>query len=150
MTAYLIILAIGVIAVAIIGYSILRGQRSRSWPQVTGSVLSSSISTHESTDDDGSTTTTYGVDLIYRYSVGGQEYQGTRRTFTDVATSSRKRAVKILESYPQGATVMVYYDPQKPSSCVLEPGVGWISYLFLALGFVFLLFGLAGVLGLFG
>ena len=150
MTVYIIFLGIGLVAVLVVGFSILRGQKSRSWPSVAGSILSSSISVHESTDEDGSTTTNYGVDLLYRYSVSGQEFQGTRRTFIDVHTSSRSRAEKILAKYPQGSSVTVHYDPQKPSTCVLEPGVGWVSYLFLALGLAFLLFGLAGVLGLIG
>lgn len=150
MTGHLIILGLGLVTVIVVGYSILRGQKSRGWPNVSGSILSSRISVHESTDDDGSTTTNYGVALLYRYSVGGQEYQGTRRTFTDVNTSSRARAEKILATYPQGGSVTVYYDPQKPSTSVLVPGVSWISYLFLALGLAFLLFGLAGALGLLG
>jgi hypothetical protein len=150
MTGHLIILFLGLVTVLVVGYSMLRGQKSRSWPSVTGSVLSSSISEHESTDDDGSSTTNYGVSLLYSYSVGGQEFQGTRRTFTDVKTNSRSRAEKILAMYPQGGSVTVYYDPQKPSDCVLVTGVSMVSYLFLALGFAFMLFGLAGALGLFG
>jgi len=96
MTGYSIILVLGVVATGAIGLSILRGQRSRRWPTTSGTILSSSISVHESHDDDGSTSTTYGVDLLYRYSVAGKEYQGTRRTFVDVKTNSRSRAKKIL------------------------------------------------------
>ncbi len=150
MTVYIILLVIGMIAFLFLGRSVLLGQKSRSWPSVAGSILQSGIETHQSTDDDGSISTTYGVSLVYKYTISGQEFQGTRRTFTDVRTSSLLRTQKILVSYPQGGSVTVFYNPDDPSSCVLEPGVGTYIYIVLVLTGVMTLAGLAGLLGLFG
>lgn len=148
MIGYIIVLVLGVIVLLFVGRSILLGRRSRSWPTVVGTILGSSLQVNQSTDDNGSTTTTYGVALRFKYSVSGQEYQGARRTFTDVSTSSRRRAEQILARYPQGGSVTVYYDPDNPSSCALEPGVGGTIYVFLALAVILFMVGLAGVVGL--
>ena len=43
-------------------------------------------------------------------------------------------AHKVVERYPAGAQVMVYYDPNKPSDAVLERGMpGYIKWLWVAL-----------------
>jgi hypothetical protein len=150
MIAYIIVLVIGLVVLVKFGRDILLGQKSRSWPKVSGTIIQSILETHHQTDDEGDTSTTYGVSVHYRYTVSGQEFQGRRRTFSDVRTSSRRRTEAILARYPQGGTVDVYYDPEDPSSCVLETGVGGSAYVFLAFAIVLVLVGLAGLLGLFG
>jgi hypothetical protein len=96
MIAYIVILVIGIIALLIMGRSVLLGRKSSAWPTAGGTILQSGIETVQSTDDDGSTSTTYGVNLQYQFSVAGQQYQGTRRTFTEMRTSSFRRTQKIL------------------------------------------------------
>lgn len=43
-------------------------------------------------------------------------------------------AYKVVERYPVGAQVMVYYDPSNPSDAILERGMpGYIKWLWVAL-----------------
>ena len=148
--AFIILLIIGGVLLIKFVRDIMMGQKSRSWPVASGTVIQSVMETHHDTDDDGSTSTTYGVKVHYTYSVGGREYESWRRTFSEVRTNSMRRTQEILGRYPQGANVEVYYDPADPSSAVLETGVGTSSYVFLGLAIVLVLAGLAGLLGLFG
>jgi hypothetical protein len=150
MIGYLIVLALGAVLMIVIGRNILQGRRSLGWPTAPGTILYTGLETHESTDEDGDTSITYGASINYRYTVSGQDYEGARRSFSDVRTSSRRRAEQILARYPQGAAVDIYYDPGDPTSSVLEAGVGMSAYVFAALGAVMILIGLAGAAGLFG
>jgi hypothetical protein len=101
MIGFIIVLVIGLVILVKFGRDILLGQKSRSWPKVSGTILQSSLEVHHQTDDDGSTSTTYGVMISYNYSVSGQVYEGNRRTFSDVRTGSRRRTEAILARYPQ-------------------------------------------------
>ena len=148
--AFIILLIIGAVLLIKFVRDIMMGQKSRSWPVASGTVIQSTMETYHDTDEDGSTSTTHGVKVHYKYAVGGQEYESWRRTFSEVRTSSMRRTQEILARYPQGASVDVYYDPADPSSAVLETGVGSSSYIFMALAIVLILAGLAGILGLFG
>lgn len=105
---------------------------------------------HQSRDEDGDIKTTYGATIQYKYFVDGQEFQGNRRTFSNVRTSSVRNTEKILDRYPPGGSVGVFYDPDDPSSSVLEPGVGAPTYILLVAAIGFLVFGIAGALGLIG
>jgi len=146
------IIAAGISAVILIkfGSDILKTQKSRSWPTASGTILDSSMEAHHNRDEDGDIKTTYGASIQYKYLVDGQEFQGNRRTFTNVRTSSVRNTEKILERYPLGSSVDVFYDPDDPSSSVLEPGVGAGTYILLAVAIGFFIFGIAGVIGIIG
>jgi hypothetical protein len=150
MTVYIILLIIGLLASLLLLRSILLGRKSRTWPSTGGTILQSAIDTVQSVDDDGTSSTSYGLRLQYEFSVGGQAYQGNRRTFAEMRTSSYRSMQKLLERFPQGGSVTVFYDPDDPSSCVLEPGVGNYLYIVLVFTGIMMLAGLAGLLGLFG
>ncbi len=146
------IIAIGISAVILIkfGSDIFKAQKSRSWPTAPGTVLGSRMESSQSRDEDGDIRTTYGATIQYKYLVDGQEFQGDRRTFSNVRTSSVRNTQKILARYPSGGSVDVYYDPDDPSSSVLEPGVGASTYILLLVAIGFFVFGIAGALGLIG
>jgi hypothetical protein len=146
------IIAAGISAVILIkfGSDILKAQKSRSWPTASGTVLDSGMEAHQSRDEDGDIKTTYGATIQYKYLVDGQEFQGNRRTFSNVRTSSVRNTEKILERYPLGSSVDVFYDPDDPSSSVLEPGVGAGTYILLAVPIGIFVFGIAGILGIIG
>ncbi len=150
MIGYIIAIAISVVLLIKFGVDIRKGYKSRNWPIAEGTVLDSSMEAHQSRDEDGDIRTTYGVTIQFKYLVDGQEFQGNRRTFSNVRTSSARRTEKILERYPPGGSVSVYYDPDDHSSSVLEPGVGSVTYVLLIVVIGFLVFGIAGVLGLIG
>lgn len=150
MIGYIIAIAISVVLLIKFGVDIRKGYKSRNWPIAEGTVLDSSMEAHQSRDEDGDIRTTYGVTIQFKYLVDGQEFQGNRRTFSNVRTSSARRTEKILERYPPGGSVSVYYDPDDPPSSVLEPGVGSVTYVLLIVVIGFLVFGIAGVLGLIG
>jgi hypothetical protein len=46
--------------------------------------------------------------------------------------------------------VAVYYSPDDPENCVLEPGISVVSDLILLLPLIFVVIGVLGLLGVFG
>jgi hypothetical protein len=150
MFVYIIVIGISFIALFVIGRNILHGLNSRNWPITEGKVVHSGVQSHQSMDDDGDISTTYGASIQYEYNVSGQEIQGTRRSFTDMRTNSVRRAEQILARYPQDSSVTVYHHPDKPSLSVLEPGVEWWMYALMLIVLGLLVFGVIGALGLIG
>ena len=150
MIGYIIAIGISAVILIKIGSDILKAQKSRSWPTASGTVLDSGMEANQSRDEDGDIKTTYGATIQYKYTVDGQEFVGDRRTFSNVRTSSVRNTEKILERYPLGSSVDVFYDPDDPSSSVLESGVGAATYILLLVPIGFLVFGIAGALGLIG
>jgi hypothetical protein len=134
--AGIIFLTIGV-GTMFLGYSWYKDAKATNkWPTVEGVVLSAEVTTH---DSDG--TTMYKPVITYKYSVGGKEYSCPKVSFSDYSSSNSDYAYETVNKYPKGTKVTVFYNPQKPYKAILEPGVGFFTYLPLGLGAVFSLIG---------
>ena len=105
---------------------------------VEGKVLASELSTRQ-IQSAKLRPAAYTPSVSYDYLVDGKRYEGNRiRLYMENSTSKQAMA-RIGDRYPPGARVRVYYDPQDPSTAVLEPG-------FTVVSFVVFLGGLLGAL----
>lgn len=94
-----------------------------------------------------------GTHLRYRYEVAGRTYESGRVRLVEKAWADNRK--QVAERYPEGATVSVAYDPQRPERAVLEPGTSWpavakkyIAGLFLGcVGVGLLAIGFSGLRG---
>ena len=111
----------------------------KSWSTTMGTVTSSYLERRRSSNNRGSTN--YPV-VHYSYQVGGQAYQSNK--IAPGMEVGGTGAGKVVERYPAGAQVMVFYDPQKPSDAVLErkAHAQWILWLVLVI-MDFMLCGMA-------
>ena len=99
------------------------------WPSTMGTVSASYLERRHSSD---SGSTNYPV-VHYSYQVGGQAYQGMKiAPGPDVGGTG---AGKVVDRYPVGAQVMVFYNPQNPSDAVLETKAHaqWVVWLILVI-----------------
>lgn len=116
------------------GGNVLRNaSASSNWPTVTGQVINSTVS--ENSDSDG---TTYGADVYFEYRVNDQQYGSDTVSFGQFSSSDYGHARNIVNRYPEGTQVEVYYNPEDPETAVLEPGVTWSSYMLLGMGLAFI------------
>lgn len=121
------------VGVSIWGVSIIRnGAASENWPSTTGEVVEAYV--RDSTDEDG---TTYHAEVTYRYTVNDQWYAGDTVNFGQYGSGNRSHAQGIVDRYPSGQRITVYYNPDSPGTAVLEPGLTWSSYLVLGIGLCF-------------
>jgi hypothetical protein len=108
-------------SLAVLGWGMLQQhkmQEAQTWPTTQGEITASFVTDVTSSDDSG---TSYEPRVRYRYVVAGIIYEGTRIGFFGHTTyGSRRRAQRALASYPEGAKVTVYYNPQHPEEAVLE------------------------------
>jgi hypothetical protein len=77
--------------------------------------------------------TAYVPHIIYEYRVAGISYRGTRYNLSQTGRSM-KWAKSILELYPIGTTVAVFYSPQNPSRSVLTKWLSWDFYVTFLFG----------------
>ena len=100
------------------------------WPSTLGTVLMSTLESRRSSDNGGYVN--YPV-VQYSYQVGGQMYQSTK--LAPGPEVGGTGAGKVVARYPQGAQVMVFYDPQNPSEAVLErkAPAQWVMWLILVI-----------------
>lgn len=115
--------------------SIVNGRKSKAslqWPSVPGTVLSSEMVTDRTGD-----IVTFTPVVRYAYMVNGQPLQSTRVRF------SAARGKKIVDKYPRGCPVQVFYDPQAPANAVLERGGSTRAMMFVGVAVFagFCLFG---------
>lgn len=96
-------------------------QASENWSTATGTVTKSSVREIRSNDKDGHLESSFYPEVNYSYQVIGQVYEGNRIAFGAESGHKRKDgALSVLEKYPEGKNVTVYYDPNKPEDSVLE------------------------------
>ncbi|MDR3466012.1 MAG: DUF3592 domain-containing protein [Xanthobacteraceae bacterium] len=122
-------------------------QASASWPTAAGTITVSEAIAFQNTetDDPGreTVTTQYRVDIAFTYKVGGQEYHSdTWKWGWTRIYGGPEQPQAIAAAYPVGKRVQVFYDPNEPSTAVLEPGNPQGSLVQLVFGLVFGLGGL--------
>jgi hypothetical protein len=97
-----------------------------SWTEVPCEIVSSSVGSHS--DGDG---TTYSVDVVYRYTVGGRSYESERYRFLQGSSSGYDGKAKVVESLPEGSVTTCRVDPADPAEAVLFTGWSWAHLLIL-------------------
>lgn len=96
-----------------------QSRASKDWPTAQGVIARSGLSRVKLLNEEK-----YQADVKYHFQVNGRDYSGTRISFMSTTGSSEKAQYALIEPYPVGAEVTVYYDPDDPSSSILVPGSG--------------------------
>jgi hypothetical protein len=132
---------LNVIFLAIIVATRRKMNAVQGWSSAMGTVLASYLERRSSSDG----STNYPV-VQYSYQVGGQMYQGAK--IAPGMEVGGTGAGKVVNRYPQGAQVMVFYDPNNPTDAVLEKKspAQWLMWLLLVV-FDVMLCGMAIAFG---
>jgi hypothetical protein len=127
-----------------------KAQESLLWPSTEGTISHSAVLMQTQQTSSSTNTANYKADVAYRYKVHDRDYSSGRITLADYS-STASRAEGIVNRYPSGAPVTVYYNPGDPSDAVLERGgtsgirvLYIIGGVFAAAGVLFLLGSLTG------
>lgn len=125
--------------------NINRAKASLRWSQTGGKisysgthVVDTSTSPHR---HDGMSATM--IDVRYSYKVDGQDYEGTRVTFSDNVVKTGGALSQMQEDFPEGSTIPVYFNPEDPSRAVLVQGTSWYNYGPLVTASIFMGIGAA-------
>jgi hypothetical protein len=92
-------------------------QSAQLWPSTTGTVITSRV------EVSGGDYTSVNPHIVYKYQVNGYEYQSDQIRAGDVVMSysGGRSAYDLVDKYPVGLEVTVYYDPANPSmSCLIR------------------------------
>ena len=102
---------------------------SKDWPTAEGTIIRSELDKQRKQGGAASTQRknrfTYTPEVHYTYEVDGITHTGTRISFSDYATSNEAQMAAVIEPFPVGTRVTVYYDSNIPSDCTLQTGFGW-------------------------
>lgn len=113
-----------------------------SWPSANGTVIQSGIR-----KDFDKGRSVYYPEVKYRYTVDNREYSGSRVAVFEYGSGILADSEAVAGRYPAGSEVKVSYNPEDPSSAVLEPGVQISMWWLLPIaGLVLALLGLVGTL----
>jgi len=104
---------------------------STDWPQTLGVVTSSAVREDHSSDPDG---VTYHADVVCEYILDGEKHSTDVVHFGERGASWSSHAENIVERYPVGKRVQVFYDPSDHENAVLEPGTSFMMYFIPVIG----------------
>jgi hypothetical protein len=138
----LVICGVGLTTGGII--QLVRAKTSVNWPTAPGKVVTSWIEEEEDVSDKGEVVIMYTAHIEYEFVAKGKTFKGNRVAYGDYSSNSASHARSILNRYPLGKAVSVYYRPDNPTDCLLEPGLKLQSWAFFGAGlFVSLIAALA-------
>ncbi len=109
-----IIFVMGVVLYFVHSWQRLTTERSKSWPSVVGTIISSAL------EKSAAKGAVYAVAVRYRYRVAGKDYESDR-VFWGPQEGREEEMAEIVAAYPAGKDVWVQHDPTDPASAVLRP-----------------------------
>lgn len=95
---------------------------SDKWPQANGRVVTCDIVPRTGGLVPTSGDVKYEARIFYTYDVGGIHYEGNRLAVGHIS-KARTQPDAVARKYPAGRVVKVAYDPESPTTAVLEPGL---------------------------
>lgn len=118
-----------------------KARLSKNWLTTPGKIVSSELDVQTTTDEDGYQTTTYIANIVFEYQVNKTSFKCDCINFDyGMRTSNRRKQQYIVEQYPAGSQVTVYYDPDEPGQAVLEKRVNGV-FTTIMVSAVFILIG---------
>jgi hypothetical protein len=121
----------------------------QTWSSASGTIISSESRSFKSWDHRRNIERTlYSPGIVYSYTVAEREYTSDRYSLgAEGGWGNPKFVEKMLERFPIGERVTVYYNPKAPAESVLERRVtgGWLIWA-LGLGLLALALLSAGIL----
>ncbi len=118
-----------------------------SFRETTGVVVSSDI--RQKKIDDKDMLQRYMPKIWYSYDVDRNRIISDRFSFNDGYLTSKAMALAVVEKYPAGAKIKVFYDERDPSfSVILKEGVPMKDSVLAGLGAFFILSGLIALMNL--
>ncbi len=118
---------------------LIRAKDSVDWPSTQGSIVESSVERRHSGGKNRSTT--YHAGILYEFTVEGTTFNGNRVAYGDYGASNPSHARRIVNRYPEGKDVTVYYMSGNPEECLLEPGIKGQSFFLPGFGLIFFTIG---------
>jgi hypothetical protein len=115
--------------------SLLMDNHAMSWATTEGTIISSKCVDYSDWDNGLS----YFAHVKYRYTVAGKSYQGDRIAFGYSGSWWQRPNQKIADRLSSAKTVLVRYDPDKPSMAVLAYGLNGSTVRTLFIGIWLLL-----------
>lgn len=133
-----LILVFGIFLLLSLGwfiFSIVRDVKAiqaLSWQPVEGTVISGEVAAVSSSKGASKSKPV----IRYTYTVDGADYESDRYSST-VARGPAIWAKEIVDGYPAGSDITLYYDPRNPSKSVIDPGLQqddlWMTFLSLSI-----------------
>ncbi len=114
------------------------GTAAKSWPAVTGEVVTSTVIQDPDSDD-----VSFLATVSYNYTVDSVVYSNDTIYAGYGGSYSKQTAQDLADLYPVGEPVSVLYNPEDPGTAVLQPGTGFSTFLTIAMSLPFLLIGAA-------
>jgi hypothetical protein len=107
----------GLFGIAFFAGNIIRYLRTSDYKQGMATVTRAQVTTIEDTDG-----TWYLPQISYTYAVRSEEYSSGRVRPSDAWNGSSLESVarKLVNKYPEGKTVRVFYDPSRPGEAFPE------------------------------
>ena len=109
------------------------------WLETPCTVVSSEVKSYS-----GNHGSTYSVNILYAYEVGGHEYRANRYHFMGGSSSGYAGKAVVVRRYPPGQKAVCFVNPRDPTDAVLERGFT-AGMLFGLIPLVFLLIGVGGL-----
>lgn len=101
---------------------------SSSWPTVEGQIVQSTL--RETNVD----LPKKYPDIRYSYVIYGQVYESRQIRLAQHVNMSSNEATALVERYPVGRQVVVYYKPDDHTTVILEPGLSLSSFSLIFAG----------------
>lgn len=127
-----------------------QAEAAQSWPWVDGEIETAQVESFLAAGTSAQRwyrwRRYFRPDIVYRYRVGDVEFKGSRLYFAGrLYANAPWYAGSVIERYPAGSRVVVYYNPDNAAEAVLEPvamgaGFGGALAALLAAGALYLAF----------
>lgn len=113
----------------------------KTWLSCSGKIINSNVITNEvkpiEQGDLLNDVTTHYASVRYEYEVEQQKYYSNKiQLFPSIVSSNESFSEKVIERYPLGSSVTVFYNPKKYSDAVLDVSLK-NSWIFIIGAFVF-------------
>ena len=122
-------------------HPLMKIRQSENWARVRATIVSSRVK-----ESRGDKSTTYRVDISFKYKFNGIEYVGGTYDFMTGSDGDYRSKRKIVNRYPPGKSAYCYVNPENPTEAVISREFN-NSWRVAVLSSVFMLVGVGGIIG---
>ncbi len=114
---------------ALLGFSlpmVMRYRASQSWPATPCNIVRSSVVGHTTSSRHGGSSTSYSIEVLFRYKYDGRRYDSTRYRLVQTSGNDYAARRQIINNLNKHRKQTCYVNPLDPADAVLDRSFSWL------------------------